>query len=160
MIWAPCEKACAEKNQYVCRGDDRAFELVSEFTGLISAKCGNCGHEQDFLEEAWQDYGKDMDRRAARTQRAGLTKYPRIEPHTGALVNSRDDEKRAMKAYGMHEAPHGVNDAFNDETCAKLKDDRLAREAKKHALDRKRKALGRARGATQKTKLGKSAAHR
>lgn len=159
MIWAPCEKSCAEKNQYVCRGEERAFELAGEAQGLIWAKCGNCGHEQDFLVEEWNDFSKEMDLRAARSgaSRAGLTRYPRIEPHTGLLVNSREDEKRAMKAMGMHEAPHGINEQYNDETCEKLKSARQAREAKKLALQRKRLALNRPR---KDPKSGKSATHR
>lgn len=159
MIWAPCEKDCAEKNQYVCRVELRAFELVSEAPGLIFAKCGNCGHEQDFLEEEWAQYGKEMELRAQRSSssKAGLTKYPRIEPHTGALVNSRDDEVRAMKAMGMHAAPHGVNEAYNDETCERLKDKQQKLQSRKLEIERRRRAFGRPR---QAPKSGKSAAHR
>lgn len=149
MIWAPCDKVCVEKDQYACRGDDRSHDFVLQEGGpgneIVEAKCGNCGNLAVFLLEDWNAYGKEMDLRAQRNagSRSGLTKYPRIEPHTGVLVNSRDDERRAMKAMGMHEAPHGVNEAFDDETCHNLKTKRLEIEQRKREITRRREALGR-----------------
>jgi hypothetical protein len=151
LIWMPCERDCAEKDQYACRGaNERAHEFMNERgapgSKIIFAKCTNCGHLANLLEEEWLEAGRQMELRAQRSgaSRAGLTKYPRIEPHTGALVNSRDDEVRAMKAFGMHAAPNGIDERYNDEACEKLKSARLERQKKKDELARRRRALGRA----------------
>lgn len=160
MIWGHCERGCAEKNQYTCKGELRALELqVHSGAGDLIVKCGNCDHEQKLTQAEWDAYAKEMDLKAARcgSSRAGLTKYPRVEPHTGVVVNSRDDEVRAMKAMGMHAAPNGIDERFDDESCDALRSKRAAIQKRKLEIDRKRKALGRPR---QAPKSGKSAAHR
>lgn len=149
MIWAPCDKSCEPRDQYACRGEERAHEFVLQDGGegneIVEARCGNCGNLAVFLKEDWDHYGKQMELRAQRSgnSRANLTKYPRIEPHTGALVNSRDDEVRAMRAYGMHPAENGIDERYDDESCEILRDKRQKIQAKKLEIERRRKALNR-----------------
>lgn len=149
MIWIACEKQCVEKNQYVCRLATRVHEFVEVCGDTVKLECGNCSHIATLPIEEYQAECKRMDIKAqlSGASRAGLTKYPRIEPHTGELVNSRDDEARVMKAFGMHAAPHGINERFNDEACEKLKSARQKREQRRREIERKRKALGRMRPA-------------
>lgn len=144
MIWAPCDAECQDKDQYACRADERAFELVDEFSDdegvFYEARCGNCGRCQFFSVTEWQEAGKAMDRRAYR-RRANLTRYPRIEPHTGELVKSRDHEHEVVKAAGFHVAEHGINDAYHDELSEKLRSNRVAMEDRRKAIRKKREHL-------------------
>lgn len=145
MIWFPCEKNCKETNQYACRENgERAFELLrtegEPGEALIFAECGNCGALHCILEEEWNEAGQQMNRRAA-VRRANLTRYPRIEPHTGELVKSRDHEMEVVKHMGYHVAEHGVNDAHNDELAEKLRSQRIAREERRRKIQKKRETL-------------------
>lgn len=145
MIWARCEKDCPEKNHFSCRGEERAFELIERIGDapgeeIYVVMCGNCGHHMDLLEEEWLAAGKEMDRRAGRV-RANLTRYPRIEPHTGELVKSRHHEMEVVKRAGYHVAEHGINEKYDDEVSQQLKDKRLAMEERRRAIRKKRETL-------------------
>lgn len=143
MIWMPCEAGCEEKNRYVCRDEKRAHSFSEEFrdeeNGLVvKCRCENCGALDYLSKEDWDAACRDVERQAAR-RRANLTRYPRIETHTGEIVTSREHEKELTKRMGFHAAEHGVNERFDDETCVKLKEKRLVRDAKKRKLADRRK---------------------
>lgn len=145
MIWLECEKACEERNQYTCRADGaRAMDLLRKEgepgSMLYVIECGNCGHITDILEEEWNDAGKEMERRACR-RRVSLTRYPRIEPHTGLEVKSREHEAEVVKHAGYHTAEHGLDERHNDELADKLKSQRQAREDRRKAIRKKRETM-------------------
>lgn len=144
MIWIPCEKNCERKDQYACRDDERAHEFIreegEEGHKIITAECGNCGHITTLLQEEWSDACVAMDRRAAK-KKANLTRYPRIETHTGELVTSREHEKETLKRMGFHAAEHGVNEKFNDEHTEKLKSKQQALKDRKERIRKKRESL-------------------
>ena len=136
MIRYPCDCAPEEvRHEYVSEAANGEF---IDYT----IKCTGCGHLEVIPQELWSEACRNEVLKEPK-RRVNLTSYPRIEPHTGEVVNSRDDEVRAMKAHGMHAAPHGVNEAFDDETCHNLKTKRLAIEQKKREITRRREAAGR-----------------
>lgn len=97
-----------------CAGAKKAYKGLTKHKMLdievTRVKCLECGleHEMDF--KLWiRDY--TFSRKPKRTY---LTKYPRIEPHTGELVTSKEHETETVRAMGYHAAPNGVNEAYDD----------------------------------------------
>lgn len=144
MIWLPCEKDCEKNNQFACRDDERAMEFIRQEgeaqEQLVIAECGNCSHINNFLKEEWDAGALAMDRRAQR-RKANLTRYPRIESHTGEIVTSREHEKETLKRMGFHAAENGIDERYNDETSEKLKDRQRAVRERKQKIAKKREAL-------------------
>lgn len=145
MIWLPCEKECQPRDQYACRGDERAQEYIreegEENEKIIITECGNCGHIGAFLQEEWTAAGIAMDRRAQKTGKASLTRYPRIETHTGEVVTSREHEKETLKRMGFHSAEHGLDEKFNSEASERLKSKNQALKDRKNKIRKKRESL-------------------
>jgi len=148
MIWLKCDRECAPRdNQYVCREDgSRAFEIREELQDergrFFEVECGNCGDIDWIEEEDFRAACEDMDRRAQRSGKVGLTKYPYIEPHTGEVVNSAEDVVRVAKAHGLHAAEHGIDERHNDEFADKLKDrERAKKERRREARKNLREAI-------------------
>lgn len=144
MIWLPCEKKCEVSNQFACRDDERAMEFIrqdgEEGEALIFAECGNCKFINPFLKEEWDAGSLAMDRRAYR-KKANLTRYPRIEAHTGEVVNSREHEKETLKRMGYHAAENGIDERYNCEASEKLKDRTRALKDRKQKIAKKREAF-------------------
>lgn len=71
---------------------------------VVRVKCLNCNHVHELDFRAWL-----RDQQVTRTPRrqAHLTKYPRVEPHTGEVVTSKDHEKETVKRMGFYEGHHG-----------------------------------------------------
>ncbi len=144
MIWLECEKACEPKNEFVCRGEERAQEFLREIAEtdetFIVAECANCAHANFYLKEEWIAAGIEMDRRAYR-KKASLDKYPCYEPHTGEYVISKEHKAETLKRMGYHAAENGVDEKYNDETTAMLKAKQDALKERKQKIAKKREAL-------------------
>jgi hypothetical protein len=113
-----------------------------EYNEIYEIRCLTC---QGLQKKPRHDWLSQMARDFVRPSKANLTKYPRIEPHTGEVVNSREDEVRVMKAMGMHAAHHGIDERYNDEACDNLNRRRIEHEKKKRDMAERRRYFGRAR---------------
>lgn len=127
-MWIACHVKCEPRNEWVCKDDLRSHEYVSGNERFIRLRCCNCGAEDEIPCSAWNALLEQEKNEARRYRRAGLTKYPRIEPQSGKWVNSREDEKRVWRALGYHEAPHGVDESTWTETDYRVKDYYTKRE--------------------------------
>lgn len=121
MIWLPCADDCQTKNPWTCRESDRAHELVDYSGDMAKIRCANCGTESEIPSAEWKQICADHIKESSR-KKSSLTKYPRIEPHSGVVVNSREDEKRVWKAKGYHEAPHGSDERTFTDTDYQIKE--------------------------------------
>lgn len=79
------------------------MEFFQQANEKVEAKCWNCGAVEEI---SVADFFADPKSRSSKSY---LTKYPRIEPHTGAWVKSKDHEKETIRRLGYHEAPHGYD---------------------------------------------------
>lgn len=142
MIRWPC--TCSEEDVPHNYISEREHAVLSkELQPIIDYKieCSECRHESEIPKEDWDQTAKEAEIKAQRSSRTYLTRYPRIEPHTGALVKSRDHELETVKAAGFHVAEHGINDAYNDELCEKMRSDRQNRETRRNAIRKKREIM-------------------
>jgi hypothetical protein len=96
-----CDAKCAEHK----KTKHKLLEKKTRSTYLV--ECQKCKGQSDVYFLVWE---KARDK----PWRGGLTRYPRIEPHTGALVKSPEHERETVKAMGFHEAPHGINHDYDD----------------------------------------------
>lgn len=113
-----------------------------EYNEIYEIRCLTCGFQHKVGRHVWN---AQMTRDHMVPSKAHLTKYPRVEPHSGEIVNSRDDEVRVMKAMGLHAAPHGINERYNDEACDTLNRRRIEHEKRKRDMAERRRYFGRAR---------------
>lgn len=134
--------------------DEARFECASEcgpiphvfhaehgdYNEIYEIRCTRCGSHQRVNRHAWLS---QLNRDHLRPSKANLTRYPRFEPHSGVVVNSREDEVRVMKAMGMHAAPHGVDERYDDEACDSLRKRRMERERRRREIEEKRRYFGR-----------------
>lgn len=100
-----CEKSCKEGLT--------DHEFVAEhgnYNEIYEIKCLNCQNHQKVNRHLWLSTQLKND---IRPSKAYLTVYPRIEPHSGEYVLSKEHEKETIRRKGFHEAPHGVNERYN-----------------------------------------------
>lgn len=141
MIKYPCE----------CSDEDTGHNYVSESLKLHESmklevpvifyqiECGSCGHKSEIDKSDWDMIAGD-ELRAAQRSKANLTRYPRIEPHTGMLVSSKQHESEMVKAMGFHKAENGLNEKFHDETAETLRKKRQDLAERRKAMQERRRA--------------------
>lgn len=134
MIRYPC--TCSEEDL----GHDYLGELTKDGAVLYTIECSGCGLESSIPKEDWDEIAKGELIEAQR-RRSSLTKFPYIEPHTGEVVKSKEHREEVLRAHGYHKAEHGINDAYNDELCDKLRTQRQAAEQRKRDIRKKRETL-------------------
>lgn len=138
MIWFPCADACEEKSQWVCRDGLRAHSfsrmvLLAREGGTIleefvEIRCESCGGIATLEEAEWAQACADQDKDAARRRKAGLTRYPYIEPQSGVLVKSKEDRDRVWAAKGYKEWKHDGDESGFSETDHQIKERYKPRE--------------------------------
>lgn len=136
MIRYPCH--CSEEDvphnylheAYILNLDAVFYEI----------ECSECEHKSTIPKDDWDDIAKQEEIRAQRHNRASLTRYPRIEPHTGLEVKSREHEAETLKMMGYHKAEHGIDQRHDDETAYALGEKRKAREKRRSDIRKKREA--------------------
>lgn len=131
-----CEKACSEAPT-----EHKFIADHGEYNDIAEIECLNCHYHQKIPRSEWLSK-QVID--WVRPSKAHLTQYPRIEPHTGEVVKSREHEREVMRAMGLHEAKHGIDERYNDEACDTLRSRRLEHEKRKRQMEEKRRAMGRA----------------
>ena len=151
MIWYPCEKGCEPgANSYVYRDNgDTVHTFVSKRVAewetdtargeeeLYCVECGNCGQRYEISKGLWDEASQETIRKSAR-RKAGLTRYPYVDPYSGVEVKSKEHREDVWKAHGFHKAEHGINENYDDEDCDRVRSRRQALEAKRAATKRKR----------------------
>lgn len=112
-----------------------------EYNDIYELRCVKCEATHKTNRHSWLS---QLSRDFLRPSKAHLTQYPRIEPHTGEVVKSREHEREVMRAMGMHEAHHGIDERYNNEACDALRSRRIEHEKRKRQMEEKRRAMGRA----------------
>lgn len=104
-----CEKKCA--------GTKRTnHELVKKLSASeYLVKCKGCGDEHQIYFLVWENA-------LSRPRRAGLTRYPYVEPHSGVLVKSAEHRSEVLKSMGFHAAPHGIDERYDNAPNEKARD--------------------------------------
>lgn len=142
MIRYPCH--CSEvdvPHNYL--SERKAFDLaplkMTAGTNIFyEIECAECGHKSEIPKEDWDDIAKQEELHAQRSRRVSLTRYPRIEPHSGELVKSKEHEAETLKRLGFHKAENGIDPNHDDETAYALGEKRKAREKRRADIRKKR----------------------
>lgn len=111
-----------------------------DYNEIYEIRCTKCNAVHDQRRHTWLS---QLSRDLLRPSKAGLTKYPYIEPHSGELVKSAEHRKEIWKRMGLHEAPHGINERYNDEAVHNLNQRRIEMEKRRRDMNEKRRAFGR-----------------
>lgn len=143
-MWIACADGCAEKNQWVCKGDLRGHEFVEKFLRghesgveeLVQIRCCNCGGLAEIPYAEWQQIIEDDVRNSSR-RKAGLTRYPYVEPQSGILVHSAQHRDEVWKQLGWHKAENGPDESTFTETDYAIKERYKPREPGWRNLARK-----------------------
>lgn len=134
MILYPCE----------CSDDDTGHDFISEKKSDAGIEyvieCSVCLFKSEIPKDDWDQISSD-ELKASQRKRTYLTRYPRIEPHTGLTVSSRADELEKVRAAGFHVAEHGINEKFDDDTSEFQRAKRRAQEERKVAIRKKRETM-------------------
>jgi len=102
-VQVPCPKECSGEIPF--RTPHTFLEERGNYNEIYFVKCDKCGHEYEIPRKQWLFYSSGAA--DPKSSRAYLTKYPRIEPHTGEIVKSKDHEKETIKRMGFYEGHHG-----------------------------------------------------
>jgi hypothetical protein len=84
---------CAECKEVT---EHEFLQEKGEYNEIYSTRCKVCGGAHDVSRHDWLSF---QLRNEVRASKAYLTKYPRIEPHSGLTVKSREHEKESVKRY-------------------------------------------------------------
>ena len=106
-----------------CREEKTEHEFISEhgdYNEIYEIRCMVCNHLHKVNRHAWLQ-SEHIFADEKKSRKAGLTRYPYIEPHSGEIVTSKEHREETMKRLGFHEAPHGINENHHDETSEKIK---------------------------------------
>lgn len=88
-----CPKGCsAEKTNH------SHLRVSGDYNEIYHIKCENCGHEHAVHRHDWLS---TQVRERMGPRKAYLTKYPRPDPHTGEMVNSKEHQESVWKKHGF-----------------------------------------------------------
>jgi hypothetical protein len=145
-MWIACADACQEKNHWVCRGDLRGHEFVQDLLcagpngtileEFVEIRCCNCGTIASLPTDEWQQIIADEIRVSSR-RKAGLTKYPYVEPQSGVLVKSKEHREEVWRAKGLKEWKHDGDESGFTDTDHQIKQRYAPREPGWRNLRRK-----------------------
>lgn len=141
MILFPC--VCSDEDvghDYVSEREDGPVLDDCKGVWFYTIRCSGCGHEDEISKSEWDEVASG-ELKAAQRKRAHLTRYPRIEPHTGMLVKSKQHEAETVQAAGYHVAENGVNEKYDDDTAEFFKAKTRATKERREAIRKKREHL-------------------
>lgn len=76
--------------------EHKFLEELGEYNEIYRVRCERCKTTHDIHRHQWLSFQNKND---IRPSKAYLTKYPRIEPHSGLTVKSKEHEKESVKRY-------------------------------------------------------------
>lgn len=90
---------CIAKTEHMC------LEEKGEYNEIYKVSCSQCNGEREIHRKEWFAYVKDDVRNGP----AYRTKYPFEDSVTGAVVNSRDDQREKAARLGFTEQRHQLD---------------------------------------------------
>lgn len=104
---------CEQKCKGIRKTNHELIERLSRTQYQI--KCQACGFEGPVYFLVWESA---LDK----PRKAGLTRYPYVEPHSGQVVKSAEHRAEVLKSMGFHAAPHGIDNRYDDAPNDKARD--------------------------------------